>query len=130
MKLKPYSTVKPARDSMGNQISPQDSVSSLATFTYTVTSTRDGNTYTGVMVGQDPFGSGFIPTKVTTPIVPLIITVNSVATGQNSNGILSTKSGSTTFDPTVADTACLGKHNNVPLVVFEQPPIFRSHRRP
>jgi len=40
-KLKAYSTVKSARDSMGNQISPQDSVSSLATFTYTVTSSRD-----------------------------------------------------------------------------------------
>ncbi len=74
VKLKAYSTVKPARDSMGNQISPQDSVSSLATFTYTVTSGRDGNTYTGAMVGQDPFGSGFAPVTVTTPIVPVIIT--------------------------------------------------------
>ena len=126
VRLKAYSTVKPARDSMGNKISPQDSVSSLATFTYAVTSSRDGNTYTGVMVGQDPFGSGFIPTTVTTPVVPLIITVNSVATGVNSNGILSTKSGSTTFDPTVADSACLGKHNNVPLVLTEQSPIFQS----
>ncbi len=126
VKLKAYSTVKPARDSMGNQISPQDSVSSLATFTYTVTSTRDGNTYTGVMVGQDPYGSNFTPATVTTPIVPLIITVNSVATGVNSNSILSTQSGSTTFNPTVADAACLGKHNNVPLVLFEQSPIFQS----
>jgi hypothetical protein len=125
VKLKAYSTVKPARDSMGNQISPQDSVSSLATFTYTFMSSRDGNTYTGAMVGQDPFGSGFAPVTVTTPIVPVIITVNSIATGENANGILSTKSGSATFDPTVADTACLGKHNNVPLVVFEQSPIFQ-----
>jgi len=80
------------------------------------------------MVGQDPSGSGsgFAPVTVTTPIVPVIITVNSVATGENANGILSTTSGSMTFDPTVADTACLGKHNNVPLAVFEQSPIFQS----
>jgi len=105
VKLKAYSTVKPARDSMGNQISPQDSVSSLATFTYTVTSSRDGNTYTGMMVGQDPFGSGFAPVTVSTPIVPVIITVNSVATGENVNGILSTTSGSMTFDHSVR-TSC------------------------
>src|SRR5258708_9054239 len=77
------------------------------------------------MVGQDPFGSGFAPVTVTTPIVPVIITVNSIATGENANGILSTKNGSATFDPTVADAACLGKHNNVPLVVFAQSPIFQ-----
>ena len=67
-----------------------------------------------------------VPTTVTTPVVPLIITVNSVATGVNSNGIVSTKSGTTTFDPTVADTACLGKHNHIPLVLTEQSPIFQS----
>ena len=125
VKLKAYSTVKQARDSMGNPILPQDSVSSLATFTYTVTSSRDGNTYTGMMVGQDPFGTNFAPVTVTTPIVPLIITVNSVATGENSHGILSTTSGSVTFDPTVADTACLGQRNNVPLALFEHSPIFQ-----
>ena len=84
VKLKAYSTAKQVRDLMGNPILPQDSVSSLATFTYTVTSSRDGNTYTGMMVGQDPFGTNFAQVTVTTPIVPLMITVNSVATGENS----------------------------------------------
>jgi hypothetical protein len=125
VKLKAYSTVKPARDASGNVVRPSDSVSSLATFTYTVTSSRDGNTYTGAMVGQNPFASGFTPTTVITPVIPLIITTNSVATGISSGGILTTTKGSTTFDPTAADTACLSAPNDVPLSLFQESPIFQ-----
>jgi hypothetical protein len=126
VRLKAYTTVKPAHDAKGNIVSPANSVSSLATFTYNVTSSRDGNSYTGVMVGQDPFSSRFSPTSVTTPVIPLIITTNSVATGENSHGVLSTTKGTTTFDPTAADTACLSAPNDVPLVLAQQSPIFQS----
>lgn len=77
-------------------------------FSYSVTSSRDGNTYTGAMVGQNPFGSGFIPTVVTTPVIPLIITTNAVATSVNSAGFITTRKGVTTFDPTMADTVVPG----------------------
>jgi len=126
VKLNAYTRVKPAKDAAGNVIKPADSVSSLATFTYNVTSSRDGNSYTGVMVGQDPFSSGFTPTTVTTPVVPLIITFNSVATGLNKHGILTRTKGSTTLDPTIPDTACLTAPNDVPLTLVQQSPIFQT----
>lgn len=118
--------VQPARDANGHIVSPASSESLLTTFTYTVTSSRDGNTYTGVMVGQDPFSSGFTPTNVSTPVIPLIITTNTIATGLTSGGILTTTRGTTTFDPTIADTSCLSVPNDVPLTLFEQSPIFQA----
>jgi hypothetical protein len=126
VKLNAHTTVKPARDAAGNVLRPADSVSSLATFSYTVTSSRDGNTYTGSMVGQDPFTPGFTTTTVTTPVVPLIITFNAVATGLDKHSLLKRKKGITTFDPTVADTACLSSPNDVPVTLVEQSPIFQS----
>jgi hypothetical protein len=128
VKLNAYTIVKPARDAAGNIAKPSDAaaVSSLTTFTYNVTSSRDGNTYTGAMVGQDPFSKHFRPTTVTTPVIPLIITFNSVATGLNKKGILSRTKGQITFDPTVADTSCLSAPNDVPLTLTEQSPIFQA----
>ena len=126
VKLNAYTTVKPARDAAGHVIQPGDSVSSLATFTYNVTSSRDGNSYTGSMVGQDPFSKHFRPTTVTTPVVPLIITFNSVATGLDKHSLLTRKKGITTFDPSAADTACLSAPNDVPLTLTQQSPIFQD----
>lgn len=77
-------TLAPARDANGNIVSPASSQCLLSTFTYTVTSSRDGNTYTGVMVGQDPHASTLSPTNVSTPVIPLIITTNTVAMGLTS----------------------------------------------
>jgi len=127
-KLKAYTVVRPARDANGKVLDPAtaSAISSLATFSYTVTSSRDGNTYTGAMVGQNPFGSGFTPTTVTTPVIPLIITTNAVATSVNKAGFITTEKGVTTFDPTVADTSCLSAPNDVPLTLFQQSPIFQS----
>src|SRR2546427_408683 len=126
-KLKAYTTTMPARDVHGNKLSPADASanSALTTFTYNIVSSRDGNAYSGAMVGQDPFSGNFTPTTVNAPIVPLIITTNSVATNVTSGGILTTKKGTTTFNPTTADNACLGAPNNVPLVLMQQSPIFQ-----
>lgn len=124
--LKAYSTVKAARDAKGNIVAPADSVSSLARFTYTVTSTRDGNSYTGVMVGQDPFAGNFVPTSVTTPIVPVIVHTNSIAIKLSAGGILATTKGATIFDPTVPDNSCLTSPHNVPLALAQESPIFQA----
>ena len=128
MKLNAYTTVKPARNAAGNLVKASDAaaVSSLATFTYKVTSSRDGNTYTGAMVGSDPFSSGFTTTTVTTPVIPLIITINAVATGLNKRGILTQTNGTITFDPTAPDNACLSAPNNVPVTLVQQSPIFQA----
>jgi hypothetical protein len=127
-KLKAYTLSRPARDGNGRALSAAvaSATSSLATFSYTVNSSRDGNTYTGAMVGQDPFSGGFSPTVVTTPVIPLIITTNAVATSITKSGFLTTKKGVTTFNPTVADTACLSAPNDVPVTLFQQSPIFQA----
>lgn len=126
-KLRAFTIVKPARDASGNVARPGETTSSLATFTYNVTSSRDGNSYTGIMVGQDPFSTGFTQTTVTTPIIPLIITTNGIAIKLNKHGILAIVKGSTTFDPTAADTACLSAPNDVPETLFQQSPIFQDN---
>jgi hypothetical protein len=127
-RLRAFTMVEPARDASGNVLRAEDSASSLATFTYNVKSSRDGNSYTGAIVGQNPFSPGFTPTSVSTPIVPLIITTNAVATKLNKNGILATVQGSTTFDPTTADTSCLSAPNDVPQTLFQQSPIFQNNK--
>ena len=126
VKLRVFTMVEPAKDAAGNAVRPEATTSSLTTFTYTTTSSRDGNTYTGAMVGQDPFSTGFSPTNVTTPIVPLIITTNAVAIRLNKNGYLAEVKGSTTFDPTSPDNTCLAAPNNVPETLFQQSPIFQN----
>ena len=126
-KLRAFTIVKPARDASGNVVRPGETTSSLATFTYNVTSSRDGNSYTGIMVGQDPFATGFTQTTVTTPIIPLIITTNAVAIKLNKHGILAMVKGSTTFDPTATDTSCLSGPNDVPETLFQQSPIFQDN---
>lgn len=124
VRLKAYVGVAPARDHTGRVLAPAEVSSTLPVFTYNVTSSRDGNSYTGVMVGQDPFNGGGT-TNVPTQIIPLIITTDSVAYKVSSSGILSTKQGSTTFDPTAPDSNCLAAPNNVALTLAQQSPIFQ-----
>jgi len=123
VRLKAYTTVKAAP---GARSVAREGVPSLPLFDYTVVSSRDGNTYTGTMVGQSPFEPGSGTSNVTAQIIPIIITTNSVATGESPHGVLSTTPGVTTFNPTAADNNCLSSPNNVPLNVYEQSPIFNS----
>ena len=97
----------------------------LQTFNYTVTSTRDGNTYSGTIVGRSPFDNPFGFTAVSTQIVPIILVTNSVFAGVSSSGAVITAPGVTTFDPTVADPSCLTAPNNVPTTLLKQSPIFQ-----
>jgi hypothetical protein len=107
--LIPNTAVEPATDAGGHAISAGQAAanSDLATFTYTVTSSRDGNTYTGAMVGQDPFGSAFSTTSIDTLIIPVVLITNTIAVASPNGKILTTKPGVTVFDPTKADDVCL-----------------------
>jgi hypothetical protein len=75
---------------------------------YTVTSSRDSNVYSGVVVGRSPFFHGNRTTSVPTFIVPVKV---HMPDGGN-------------FDPGVADSSCLG--GKVPLTVTQNSPLFQS----
>jgi hypothetical protein len=98
----------------------------LPLWTFNVSSDRDGNRYTGVMVGTNPFDEGSGQTNVATQIVPIIFKTHTIGNSVDANGIIATTPGNTTFNPTQADRACLGSRNNNPLRLFQQSPIFRS----
>jgi len=100
------------------------SAPTLPLFNYTVTSSRDGNTYSGIIVGRDPFTDPLGFTAVPSQIVPVIVVTNSVFAGVDSSGNVLTAPGVTTFNPSVADTSCLTAPNDVPLTLVQQSPIF------
>jgi hypothetical protein len=98
----------------------------LQTFTYQVTSTRDGNVYSGQIVGKSPFSDPQGKTSVSTHLIPLVIVTNSVFAGVDSTtGQTLTAPGVTVFDPTIPDDSCLSAPNNVPLKLVQQSPIFQ-----
>jgi hypothetical protein len=134
-KLKAYVAVRPAShtavEGLMNDLSTKGSTSKsmLPLFTFSVESTRDGNNYTGVIVGANPFTKGGNKdVHVKAFIVPLIITLNSV--GNNdfnpTTGTFTSRPGVTTFNPTVNDTACLGNTNNNPLTLLLQSPLLND----
>lgn len=91
-----------------------------------MTSSRDGNTYSGFMVGSSPFNRGNKSTNVPTEIIPVIVVTQSVATGVDQNGILASAPGQTKFNPTAADNSCLVSPNNVASRLVQQSPIIRT----
>ncbi len=103
--------------------------SGLPLFTYTIQSDRDGQQYTGVIVGADPTSKGGNKsTSVKTFIVPVIVVTQTVGTGLDANNMIVTAPGVTTFDPTKNDNSCLAAPNNNPLKLFQQSPIFQKLR--
>jgi hypothetical protein len=132
-RLKAYSWVKPAPlrsdvETTKNLAATHPS-ETLPLWTFTVQSSRDNNNYTGVMVGPNPNirGRGHGSASVPTFVVPLIITTHEIGTTVDFNtGNITTVPGDTTFDPTVADTACLASPNDVPLTLVQQSPILQS----
>lgn len=75
---------------------------------YTVTSSRDTNTYPGVVVGRSPLNHGSRTTDVPFLLVP-------VKVHMPDGGV---------FDPGVADSTCLG--GKVPTTVTQNSPIFNN----
>jgi hypothetical protein len=108
--------------------SAQSGTSALPTWNYQVLSSRDGNIYDGVIVGRNPnsVGSSAVA-NVSTQVVPIILNFKRIGTAVDfKTGIITTKSGHATSDPTVPDTACFTGPNNVPLTLVEESPIFRN----
>ena len=108
--------------------SSQSGTSALPTWNYQVLSSRDGNIYDGVIVGRNPNSTGSSAVaSVSTQVVPIIFNFKRIGTAVDfSTGVIKTKSGHATNDPTVPDTACFAVTNNVPLTLVEQSPIFRN----
>jgi hypothetical protein len=75
---------------------------------YAITSSRDGNQYSGVIVGRSPLFHGNRSTSVPTFIVPVKVKMP----------------GGAVFDPGVADSSCLG--GKVPTTVTQNSPLFQS----
>jgi len=99
----------------------------LQTFTYTVTSSRDGNTYSGQIVGRNPFTNRFGFTAISSQLIPVIIRTHTVFTGFNATFTdITTGPGVTVFDPTVKDDSCLTPPNDVPLTLTQLSPIYKS----
>jgi hypothetical protein len=78
-KLRLYFTVRPSTQGVDMEAIKGEMAkgTTIPLWTFDVHSSRDGNTYPGVMVGLDPFnapGSVSVPTKV----VPLIIRTSEV----------------------------------------------------
>src|SRR5215472_16385426 len=89
--------------------------SGLPIWHYQVTSPVDGVSYTGYMVGSDPFGRG--PRTITIPVVlvPFVVQFTNTTTGFTA-----------TFDPSAApDTGCTSGLTAMSLV--EDSPIFQTY---
>ncbi|MFZ0677475.1 hypothetical protein [Candidatus Binatus sp.] len=79
---------------------------------YTVTSSRDSNTYSGVMVGRSPFFHGARTTTIPVVIIPVKFTMTDHDVGAQ------------VFDPTAADPTC-SPHGSA-VTVFQNSPILNA----
>ncbi len=93
-----------ARGSTAAAINP-----ALPLWQYSVVSPIDGNTYTGAVVGGNPFNRGARTTNLQIVLVPLRLAL----TGTPRN-----------FDPTSPDTGCLG--GSTAFTLTQQSPLFNT----
>jgi len=119
-----FSPVRAAARGAAPLAPPTASTAGLPLWSFTVNSDRDGNQYTGVMVGPNPFRDDSGSTHIATQIIPIIFKTHTIGTSVDNQGIVATAPGDTTFNPTVPDRSCLGSRNNNPLRLFQQSPIF------
>jgi hypothetical protein len=127
LKLKNYEPVKKStlsKDTVKAAVtSPAASGSTLPVWNYQVISSRDGNLYDGVIVGQNPNDKNNPSATVPGQLIPVLLKTHLVGTAVDTNGILTTTAGDTTFDPTQAD-ACLAAPNNLPVKLMRQSPVL------
>jgi len=99
-------------------------------WSFSITSSRDGKTYSGTMVGGSPLAGGGSSTTVPLKVIPVIVKTVALGTAVSSNGIITVATGATTdkttFSPTAVDNSCLAKPNNIPATVFKQSPLFNN----
>jgi hypothetical protein len=100
----------------------------LPVWSFQVASTRDGGVYAGSIVGANPTLRGDAASvNVVAQLIPVILKLHTIGTAIDpKTGVIKTKHGNTTLDPTVADTACLSAPNNVPADLVRQSPILSN----
>jgi hypothetical protein len=116
------------RDARAQAIQSGSAGSLLPVWNFQTVSSRDGRIYAGSMVGANPTlrGSG-ASVSVLGQVVPIILKLHTIGTSINpKTGAIKTVPGDTTYDPTVADTACLAAPNNVPVDLLRQSPILSN----
>jgi hypothetical protein len=87
----------------------------LPIWKYSVTSPTDSNTYTGYMVGVNPFNRGARTTTIPVILIPVIVNFHNTTSGFT-----------TTFDPTShPDAGCTGNQTAFSLV--QNSPIFQNN---
>jgi hypothetical protein len=97
----------------------------LPVWNYQVVSSRDNFIYDGVLVGQNPADRANPSVNVPGQLVPVIVTTHRIATAITNAGVIKTKAGVTTFDPTAVDN-CLAAPNNVPVTLMRQSPVLSN----
>jgi hypothetical protein len=102
-----YSGAIPYEGSVADALAAAAAGTTIPMASYSFTATKDGLTYTDVIVGSSPFATKKPTTKINVLIIPVIVEI-----------------GSTTFDPTVDDT-CIAP-NITPLAAFQQSPILQK----
>lgn len=124
-------------ETINSAVSSQADVSGLSKpqpiqfthWSFTVTAARDGNTYSGVMVGNQALRHGSQPSNVPTEIVPVIVNTVALGTAIDPKTLaITVQTGSpndnSTFNPNAADNSCLVSPNNIPVKVLEESPLF------
>jgi hypothetical protein len=118
-------------NSAGQAVPPSTSPLPLAHWAFRVNSGRDGNNYSGLIVGSSGLSSSSGSTSIPTEIIPVIVKTVALGTGvDNNTGAITIATGKATdktiFDPTKADNSCLASPNNIPTTVFAQSPLFQT----
>ena len=97
---------------------------------FTVESSRDGKTYSGLMVGTRPLDGGSQSSSIPTQIIPVIVKTAALGTAIDPDtGAITIETGhendESTFNPVKADSSCLVSPNNIPIKVLSDSPLFR-----
>ena len=103
----------------------------LTHWSFNVSSSRDGMTYKGVIVGKNALSKTSTSASIPTEIIPVIVKTVALGTAvDNNTGDITIEKGKagdkTTFDPTTADNNCMASPNNIPATVFKQSPLFQT----
>src|SRR5262245_28018659 len=94
---------------------------------FSVTSSRDGNQYQGVIVGSPALSGGGVLTSTPVQVIPVVVNTASVGIGVIGLSTVVTTPGARTFDPAAADPACLtSSPTKVPLKIFKKSPLFKN----
>lgn len=87
VKRAPSQTSPTTSTAAGTATAAAAAIPGLPLWTFNVESNRDGNEYTGVMVGTSPFNEGSGQTSVATQIVPIVIRTHTVGLRSAQQGL-------------------------------------------